>query len=273
MARILDNLDVLQKLLKRQPFGLITDMDGTLSEIPHNFLEITPPPPTLPQLAKLVKRFEVLAIISGRKTEALKDIVNIDGVQYIGHYGMEWWKNNQAVLHPEVAASVTAMRELAAELETLRAVDGMIIQDKWATISVHYHMTRQPETAKQQIMDLVQKSPHGKNMRLIEEKNNISIIPRVEINKGTAVSSLIKEHNLQGAIFLGDDVGDVPGFRAIRVAREVQEFMGLAILVTGSETSQATLKEADFTLNGVGETVMLLDWLVDNTVERTPTRP
>jgi len=50
---------------------------------------------------------------------------------------------NQAVLHPEVAASVTAMRELAAELETLRAVDGMIIQDKWATISVHYHMTRQ----------------------------------------------------------------------------------------------------------------------------------
>jgi hypothetical protein len=49
--------------------------------------------------------------------------------------------------------------------------------------------------------------------------------------------------------------------------------MGLAILVTGSETSQATLKEADFTLNGVGETVMLLDWLVDNTVERTHTRP
>ena len=57
------------------------------------------------------------------------------------------------------------------------------------------------------------------------------------------------------------------------MAREVQEFMGLAILVTGSETSQATLKEADFTLNGVGETVMLLDWLVDNTVERTHTRP
>jgi trehalose 6-phosphate phosphatase len=268
VARILDNLDALQKLLKRKPFGLITDMDGTLSEIPHNFLETTAPPPTLPQLAALVNRFEVLAVVSGRKTEAVKDIVNIEGVKYIGHYGMERWENNRAVLRPEAAASLEAMRALAAEMEGLRAVDGMIIQDKWATISVHYHLTRQPEAAKQQILDLLQKSPHIKEMRLMFEKNNIGIVPRVEIDKGTAVTGLIKEHHLQGAIYLGDDVGDVPAFRAIRVARKVQEFMGLAILVTGPETTPATFKEADFTLDSVHETGMLLDWLVDNTKER-----
>jgi trehalose-6-phosphatase len=76
----------------------------------------------------------------------------------------------------------------------------------------------------------------------------------VEINKGTAVSSLIKEHNLQGAIYLGDDVGDVPAFRAIRVAREVQRLYGIGYSGHRSETSQATLKEADFTLNSVQET-------------------
>ena len=44
--------------------------------------------------------------------------------------------------------------------------------------------------------------------------------------------------------------------------------MGLAILVTGPETTPATFKEADFTLDSVHETGMLLDWLVDNTKER-----
>ncbi len=268
MARILDNLDILQKLLKRKPFGLITDMDGTISEIPHNFLEWAPPPPVLPQLAKLVHRLELLAVVSGRKTEAVKEIINIDGVKYIGHYGMEWWENDHAVLHPEVAASLTAMRALAAELEVLSAVDGMIIQDKWATVSVHYHLTRQPEAARQQILAVLEKSPHAKKMRLMHEKNNIGIVPMVDIDKGTAVTGLIKERNLQGAIYLGDDVGDVPAFKAIRRTRENRDFDGLAILVTGPETTQATLNEVDFILTGVPETVRLLDWLVDKTADR-----
>jgi trehalose 6-phosphate phosphatase len=265
VARILDNLETLKKIVLRKPFGLITDMDGTLSEIPHNFLQGTPPPPTLPQLAKLVNHFELLAVVSGRKTEAVKDIINIEGVKYIGHYGMEWWENDQAVLHPEVAANLDAMRSLAAELEVLKAVEGMIIQDKWATMSVHYHMTAEPEKAKQQILDVLAKSPHAKKMRLMDEKTNIGIVPKVDIDKGTAVASLIKACELQGALYLGDDVGDVPAFRAVRVARERQEFMGLAILVTGPETTPATYKEADYTLDSVQDTITLLNWLVENT--------
>jgi trehalose 6-phosphate phosphatase len=265
VARILDNLEALKKIVRRKPFGLITDMDGTLSEIPHNFLEVTPPPPTLPQLAKLVKNLEVLAVVSGRKTEAIKEIINIPDVQYIGHYGMERWENGQAVLHPEVAATEAAMRALAAELEVLKAVDGMIIQDKWATISVHYHLTAEPEKSRQQILEILAKSSHTKKMRLLHEKNNIGIVPKVDIDKGTAVTSLIKGYELQGAIYLGDDVGDVPAFRAIRVAREVQGFMGFAILVAGPETTRETYQEADYTLDSVQDTITLLDWLVDNT--------
>jgi trehalose 6-phosphate phosphatase len=269
VARILDNLETLRKIVRRKPFGLITDMDGTLSEIPHNFLEWSPPPPTLPQLRQLINHVELLAVVSGRKTEAIKDIINIEGVHYIGHYGMERWENNQAVLHPEVAASVTEMRALAAELEVLKAVDGMIIQDKWATMSIHYHMTRDPAAAKEQILDLLEKSPHAKKMRLMDEKTNIGIVPLVEIDKGTAVTSLIQEHRLQGAIYLGDDIGDVPAFKAIRKARENKEFNGLAILVSGPETTPATFKEADFTLGSVQETVTLLDWLIANTPAKT----
>jgi trehalose 6-phosphate phosphatase len=204
-------------------------------------------------------------VVSGRKTEAIKEIINIEGVKYIGHYGMERWENGQAVLHPEVIASLAAMRALAAELEVLKAIEGMVIQDKYATVSVHYHLTAEPEKAKQQILDLLAKSPHANKMRLMNEKTNIGIVPKLDIDKGTAVTSLIKACELQGAIYLGDDVGDVPAFKAIRKARENGPFDGLAILVTGPETLQATNNEADYTLNSVKETVTLLDWLVANT--------
>jgi trehalose-6-phosphatase len=81
VARIFDNLDILKHVLIKKPFGLISDLDGTLNEIPHNFLETAHPPPTLPQLAKLVNRFELLSIVSGRKTESMKNIININGLR------------------------------------------------------------------------------------------------------------------------------------------------------------------------------------------------
>jgi trehalose 6-phosphate phosphatase len=265
VARILDNLETLRAIIRRKPFGLITDMDGTLSPIPHDFLQTTNPPRVLPLLSALVSQVALLAVVSGRKAEALKNIVDIAGIKYIGNYGMEHWENDQAVLHPNVTASLCSMRAVAAELESLRAVEGMIIQDKWATISVHYHMTPRPETAKQQILDLLEKSPHIKNLRLMDEKTNIGIVPRVDIDKGTAITGLIDGHHLRSAIYLGDDIGDIPAFKAIRQARQNRDFDGLAILVTSTDTSQSLLEEVDFTLDGVPETEILLDWFVTNT--------
>jgi trehalose 6-phosphate phosphatase len=268
VARLLDNLESLKKIIRRKPFGLITDMDGTISPIPHDFLETPIPPPTIPQLTELASRLDLLAVISGRKAGALREIINITGIEYIGHYGMEWWENGRAVLHPDVEAFLADMRAVAAELDTLRAVGGVIIQDKWATISVHYNKVQHPSVTKQRILDLLQKSPHIQKLKLMDEKTNIGIVPRLDIDKGTAVTRLIKQHHLKSAIYLGDDIGDLPAFRAIRVAREQQNFMGLAVLVTGGATSQSLLDEVDFTLDGVPETTALLNWLVENTTSR-----
>jgi len=62
---------------------------------------------------------------------------------------------------------------VAAELETLLSIDGVIIQDKWASISVHYNTTQQPSTAKQQILIFWKVAPHQK-LRLMDEKTNIA---------------------------------------------------------------------------------------------------
>jgi trehalose 6-phosphate phosphatase len=106
-------------------------------------------------------------------------------------------------------------------------------------------------------------------MLIMDEKTNIGIVPRVDINKGTAVTTLIRQYDLEAAIYLGDDIGDLPAFRAVRRAKSKKGFDGLAILVTGTETSHSLMDEVDFTLDGVTETETLLNWLIDNTRGRT----
>ena len=71
MARLLDNLESLKNIIRCRPFGLITDMDGTISPIPRDFLETPIPPPTLPQLAGLATQLDLVAVVSGRKCQAI----------------------------------------------------------------------------------------------------------------------------------------------------------------------------------------------------------
>jgi trehalose 6-phosphate phosphatase len=264
VVRILDNLTELKERIVRYPFGLITDIDGTIAPTIPNILQAEITESNRHYLAELANKLALVAVVSGRQSREVKDMVGLADVVCIGHYGMEWWDNNQTIMYPDVKVYLPSIRAVAKELEILRSIDGLIIQDKLATISIHYNLTSKPDIVKKRILELLSKSPNVKNICIMEEKMNIGIVPPVAIDKGTAVANLIRQHKLRGAIFLGDDIADVPAFRAIRLARQNTDFDGLAILVIGKDTRQDIVNEADFTLNGVQEAEVLLKWLVYN---------
>jgi trehalose 6-phosphate phosphatase len=264
VARILDNLEVLQKIIIRTPFGLITDIDGTIAPTIPNILQAEITAINRHCLSILSKKLALVAVISGRQSREVKDMVNAEGVICIGHYGMEYWQNNKAILHPDAETYVPAIRALVKELESLKSIEGIVIQDKWATVSVFYRQSPDKQSARKAILNLLKNSLNAKVLRILDEKMVIGVVPPVDIDKGTAVANLIRQHQLRGAIFLGDDTGDVPAFRAIHLARQNRNFNGLAILVTGKETQHNINAETDFTLDGVQETETLLKWLIDN---------
>ncbi len=264
MARILDNLVELEKLIRRKPFGLITDIDGTIAPTIPNLLQAQITETNQNYLSILSKKVALVAVVSGRQSREVRDLVNTDGVVCVGHYGMEYWKYDKAVLHPDTERYIPAIRALVKELESLKSIEGIIIQDKWATVSIIYRQSPDKQSAKKAILNLLKNSSYSKDLLILEEKMVIGIVPPVNIDKGTALNSLISQYHLSSAIFLGDDIADVPAFRTIRIARENTNFDGLAILVKSKETHEDILGEADFTLDGVHETEILLKWLVDN---------
>jgi trehalose 6-phosphate phosphatase len=93
---------------------------------------------------------------------------------------------------------------------------------------------------------------------------SFNLLPPIEADKGTATMDLIKEYDLKGAIYLGDDYTDIDAFRAIHAARRERDFQGLAIGIIGSETPENLEAEADFTLNGVGDVELLLKWMTND---------
>lgn len=239
-------------------------MDGTISPRPITFQEKSIPKKNQALLSRLVPKLALVAVISGRETEKVKDMVNVEGIKYVGHYGMEYWENGRGVVADIVQPYITSVRAVAKKVELLRNIPDIIIQDKWLTISIHYHLCENPGEVRQRILNLLAAVPEMKRLRIIEEKANVGVIPPVNIDKGTAVQYLIKTNNLKSAIFIGDDTADVPGFKIIHELQS-DSFSGLAILVTGSETPPDIVRGADFTLEGIQETTELLKWLVANT--------
>ena len=95
----------------------------------------------------------------------------------------------------------------------------------------------------------------------------IDLLPPVEVNKGTATLDLIQEYNLQGGIYLGDDLTDVDAFKAIHAASHDLDFQGFAIGIISQEMPEKLVAEADFTLNGVSDVEGFLRWMSQDALQ------
>ena len=67
------------------------------------------------------------------------------------------------------------------------------------------------------------------------------------LDKGTIVERLVKERDLRGVVFLGDDLTDVDGMKALKRLR-TEGLASLAIGVAGEEAPPGLVNESDILL-------------------------
>jgi len=265
---VFDHLDLIEEALRSSPFGLITDVDGTIS----------PTAPT-PQQAKvsslchhylsiLCSRLALVAAISGRPAVEVKNMINIDGMVYIGNHGLERWAENHSEFTKDVQDYSRIVKAAIKELAPLlSSIEGISIQDKEITATIHYRLCPEPKLVKRHILTAIESSPQARSLRIMQEKMAIDLLPPVEADKGTATLHLIQEYNLHGGLYLGDDITDINGFQVIRVASRDLNFQGFAIGIINQETPEKLMAEVDFTLNGVSDVERFLEWMSESAVE------
>lgn len=258
---VFDHLDSIRGVLNRAPCGLITDVDGTISHTALTPQEAEVTPLNHHYLSLICHRLALVAAVSGRAAVEVKNMIKIEEIVYVGNHGLERWSGGRSRFSGSVRRYSRMIEAAVKELAPLLWLEGIRIENKGVTATIHYRLCPEPELAKRKVLAAIDHSRRAKRLRIKQGRMAIELVPPVDINKGTATRDLIKEYKLQGGLYLGDDLTDIDAFRAIHAATLELNFQGLAIGITSQETPETLAAEADFTLNGVNDVEHFLKWM------------
>ncbi|MBN1453741.1 MAG: trehalose-phosphatase [Anaerolineales bacterium] len=253
--------DELLKAINKPRFGLITDVDGTISPIVDVPDEARVTPRNLELLAELGTFLTLTAVVSGRAAEDVYRRVGLPGLVYIGNHGMERWQGGRVIVSPTVAAYRNNLLAATPEIKKI-LIEGMRFEDKGATLSVHYRQTDNPEQVANKIPPLMQAIAEKHGLHLTLGRMVFEFRPPVEIDKSTAFEELVKTYQLDSVLYLGDDTTDVAVFLAARRLRESGGCLAYGLGVESRGTPQAVLAEADYLVQEVAGVESFLAWLL-----------
>ena len=223
---------------------LLTDFDGTLASIADRPEAAVLPDDTKRVIERLADHDRVgVAVISGRSLSDIKNKVGIRHITYAGNHGIEiegpWLK----FVHPAAEATRPVMSHLYSTLsKVLAEIDGVVIEDKGLTLSVHYRLVAEERVSelKRICEESVQGLRSAGRIRTTEGKKVYEIRPGVPWDKEDAIVLLLNEWTASTgmdtslAIFLGDDLTDEGGFKAVDTRGGLSIFVGDSGSVTAA---------------------------------------
>lgn len=198
--------------------ALFLDIDGTL-------LEIAATPSAVrvdPALRALVARMHAatggaLALISGRRIADIDALFPGLRLAVAGQHGIER-RDAAGGLHCH-AVPQQELELLRSELAVLaHARRGVLFEDKGATLALHFRAAPQAEVGLRAALGALLE-PFGGDFRIQPGKMVLEVKPAGK-DKGTAVEEFLGEPPFAGRVpaFIGDDVTDEYGFRAVNAA-------------------------------------------------------
>ncbi len=247
---------VAARLLHARPAALITDVDGTLSPIVSSPEAAIVFPESREALRRLSRLLDLVAVISGRTVGDARRMVGLDELLYVGNHGQERW-DQQNGYRNEAAAFADETRELRARLEQdTGEIEGARIEDKGTILSVHYRNAPEPETARKRIIEALNRIAASGRYALSEGKMVVEVRPKLPLDKGSVVGSLVEERGIESVVFLGDDRTDIDAMTALRALRP--DPASLIIGVGGDEAPSDLAKASDVMLAGPSEVAVFL---------------
>ena len=203
-----DLTEALAGLVRRRPLLLASDYDGVLAPLVGDPSAAVPQPGVPEALTRLAGADGVsVALVSGRGVDDLQRVSGLTGpYRWIGSHGAEF----DGPLTGELAARRDA---LAAQLEPLVAgTAGARLEVKPAAVAVHVRQVADRAAAAAllaEVRDVVDPSLTKKPGKEVLE------LAVTDADKGSALRRLREEVGAAGALYLGDDVTDEDGFRAL----------------------------------------------------------
>lgn len=182
---------------------LAFDFDGTLAPIVARPAAAEMRPSTRALFRTLVGHYPV-AVITGRaRTDVVRRLPDVSGLQIIGNHGIELWRGANT-------ASIDVRRWLRVVRPLLAHVQGVALEDKGHSFAVHYRRSHNKVATMRTIRGALGRLT---GVRVVHGKQVFDVLPVGQANKGTALHRLRISLGCTTALYVGDDTTDEDVFR------------------------------------------------------------
>jgi len=234
--------DALLECLASEPqrAGLVLDFDGVLAPIVDRPEDAATPPETRAELTRLVGRYGLVAVVSGRSGDDVRRRVGVDGVAYVGSHGLE--------LDPQAERWRRTIAAFAADAPWPASETEL----KGLAVSFHYR-SRPDEREAVAELDTIAETAREEGLVARFGRKVLEVLPPVGSNKGTAVRRLLADTGLRRALVAGDDTTDLDSFRAVEGLE-----CAVRVAVASPESPSLLRDEADVVVASTSEFLDLL---------------
>jgi trehalose-phosphatase len=220
--------------------GLFLDFDGVLAPIVERPEDAAPPPKTRAELERLVGRYGLVAVVSGRAGEDVRERVGVDGVVCVGSHGLE------------LAPQAERWRRVVTAFAATAPWPPQEIEVKGLTVAFHFR-SRDDERDAVRELDAIAEAAVCQGLMARYGRKVLEVLPPVGSNKGTAVRQLLEERELRRALAAGDDTTDLDSFAALEGLE-----VAVRVAVTSVEAPSALVEAADLVVESTHEFLALL---------------
>ena len=220
--------------------GLFLDFDGVLAPIVARPEDAQAPPETRAELGRLVDKYALVAVVSGRAGDDLRMRLAVDGVVCVGSHGLE------------AEPLAERWRQTLAEFAANAPWPASAIEVKGLAVAFHFR-DRDDEAAAIRELDRIAETAREDGLVARYGRKVLEVLPPVGSNKGTAVRRMIDERGLRRALAAGDDTTDLDSFAALDGLD-----VAVRVAVGSDESPTALLEAADLVVDSPAEFLELL---------------
>ena len=246
--------------------AVLLDVDGTLAPIVRHADDAHVPEPTRTPLIEIARRYGTVACVSGRQAAIARRIVSLGSIAYVGNHGGELLRPGRttAEIDRELAAWQRrvhgfAQRAVGSELRRLR----VRLEDKGPIVAFHWRGVPDEEAAEVAVRGLAEAAEEA-GLATHWGRKVLEVRPPVRLDKGRGVQALLREADVDAALYVGDDLTDLDAFRGLRELAETGRLEhALCVGVRSEETPGELEASADLLVDGTRGVRQVLEALLE----------
>lgn len=247
--------------------AVFCDLDGTLAPIVARPELAAVPDRVQGALRRIAARYALCAIVTGRRPEDARAIVGIDEIAYAGNHGFELLEPGaeRSLPSPEVAGKEDAAAGVVVDIADREALAraGVRVEDKGLIVALHWRGAADERAAERAAAALADEA-RGRGLRIHGGRKVLEIRPPAAIDKGVAITGMLRRAGARRALYAGDDRTDLDGFRALAALRDDGELDAIVrIGVDSPEGPEEVAAEADVVVDCTAGFADLLEALAE----------